>query len=717
MTLTSANEPSDILIVEDSRTQMEQLNFMLERHGYSTRRAQNGVEALALLRERKPLLVISDITMPEMDGYELCRKIRSDFAMADLPVILLTSLSDPDDVIVGLEAGADSFVIKPPDEAYLVSQIRYITSKGHIRSSEGTRPPLEIQVGERKHFINADRLQILHLLLSTYESAVLRSKQLARAEDELRRVNESLEQKVQERTAALSAEIAERKRSETRFAAIFSASPVAIAIGRMDGDLIDMNPELCAFLGYKKDEMIGRATSELMLWADPEVRRSTIKKLQSEKLVRHHEVKFRHKSGEIRSALVSMEMLQIDDESLLLTMIVDVTDRKALEAQMYRMQRVESVGLLASGIAHDMNNILAPIMMAAPLLRMGLPAPELEKILSTIETSAQRGAALVRQLLIFGRGVEGERRPVNVGSILSEVAQISGQTFPRNITISTEVPETVWRVHGDATQLHQVMLNLCVNARDAMPLGGQIALSAGNAEIDEHYSALHLDAKPGRYVVVRVADSGTGIPPEVVDRVFDPFFTTKEADEGTGLGLSTVLGIVKSHGGFVRLQTKVGRGTTFAVHLPASANRESVPPIETNARLIDGNGELVMVVDDEENIRAMLRGTLVRHNYNVVTAQDGVEATAVFAANPNVKVVITDLDMPLMDGINLARVLRRLNPSVTLIISTGLGGRTGAEKRGNELAELGIKKVLMKPYTAEELLRVVHTALAETAAL
>jgi CheY-like chemotaxis protein len=275
------------------------------------------------------------------------------------------------------------------------------------------------------------------------------------------------------------------------------------------------------------------------------------------------------------------------------------------------------------------------------------------------------------------------------------------------------VSDEVWSVQGDATQLHQVMLNLCVNARDAMPEGGTLSLSAENVEIDETYATLHADAKAGRYVLLRVADNGTGIEPKVAERIFDPFFTTKEIGKGTGLGLSTVLGIVKSHGGFMRLHSEVGRGTKFDVYLPASPQRTRSPVANATASVVRGAGELILVVDDEQNIRALLRETLVRHGYKVVTAQDGVEATAVFAANPGTKLIITDLDMPLMDGINLGRVLRRMKPSVKIVISTGLTGRSGADKRQSDIAALGASAVLTKPYTAEKLLRVVHAALAE----
>jgi CheY-like chemotaxis protein len=295
--------------------------------------------------------------------------------------------------------------------------------------------------------------------------------------------------------------------------------------------------------------------------------------------------------------------------------------------------------------------------------------------------------------------------------IISDIIKIFAETFPRNIAIHTRVPDSVWSVHGDATQLHQVVLNLCVNARDAMPDGGALTVSVKNTEVDEQYVSLNPDAKPGRYVLIRVEDTGVGVAPEIMDRIFDPFFTTKEVGKGTGLGLATVLGIVKGHGGFVRLQSESGRGTTFEIFLPASDAIEQSPAGGARAEAPRGHEELILIVDDEENIRAVLRDTLVRHNYKVVSASNGVEATALFAANPGIKLVLTDLDMPLMDGVSLGRVLRRLNGAVKIVVSTGLTGRSGVDKRQQELNALEINAVLTKPYTAEKLLQVVHDTL------
>jgi PAS domain S-box-containing protein len=499
--------------------------------------------------------------------------------------------------------------------------------------------------------------------------------------------------------------------AEERFSAIFQFSPVAIAFGKMDGRLIDVNPEFCAFFGYCRDEVIGCTTRKLLLWANPEDREAAIARVRTEKTLRNYETKFRRKSGELCTALVSMELLQFANEAILLMTIVDIEERKVLEAQLHRKQRIESVGQIASGIAHDMNNILAPIMMSAPLLRMALSPVDKEKTLSMIETCAQRGAALVRQLMIFGRGIEGERRPVRPADIVAEVTKLAGQTFPRNIAIISNVPPNAWPVRGDTTQLQQVMLNLCVNARDAMPSGGTLTISTENVEIDAQYSALHPDSKPGRYVLIRVTDTGVGVAPENMERIFDPFFTTKEIGEGTGFGLSNVLGIVKSHRGFVRLNSTVGRGTTFEVHLPASPELKDVPLPESAAAPTRGCGELIMVVDDEEQIRAALRETLERYNYKVVTAEDGVAATAIFADHKEARLVVTDLDMPLMDGVNLSRVLRRMNPAVKIVISTGLSERHGTGKRKLELDALGVSAILTKPYTADKILRTVHVAL------
>src|ERR1035437_7366342 len=335
----------------------------------------------------------------------------------------------------------------------------------------------------------------------------------------------------------------------------------------------------------------------------------------------------------------------------------DITEKKALEARFFRAQRLESIGTLASGVAHDLNNILAPIMMAAPIIRQSKSPATTEKMLATIESSVLRAAKLVRQLLSFGRGVEGEKNQLLMGAVLKEMITIAEQTFPKNITLVSEVVPGLQPVLGDPTQMHQVLLNLCVNARDAMPQGGTLSLKAENARVDSASADLKSGAKPGDYVKVSVTDTGTGMTPAVIDKIFDPFFTTKEPGKGTGLGLVTVLGLVKAHGGFITLQSEAGKGSTFQVYFPATPKVETAVPFAQAALPPPGHGELILVVDDEENKRDAIRGILLQGGYTVVLAEDGVEGIARFAMAQNeIKLLITDLDMPNMDGVTAIRL-------------------------------------------------------------
>lgn len=386
----------------------------------------------------------------------------------------------------------------------------------------------------------------------------------------------------------------------------------------------------------------------------------------------------------------------------ILTVSTDITEKKQLEAQFLRAQRLESLGTLASGIAHDFNNILTPILAAVQLLPLKLHNLDEQdhNLLKMIEDSTRRGADLVKQILAFARGAEGKRLPLQVRHVLSEVRQVARRTFPKTIEIHGDVPTTdLWTVLADATQLHQVIMNLCVNARDAMPDGGTLRLLAENETVDEAYTRINLEAHPGNYVVITVADTGTGIPVELIDRIFDPFFTTKELGKGTGLGLSTVLGIVKNHGGFVQVDSEVGRGTQFKVYLPAI--KDVVVASVEDLTLTAGNQELILIVDDEPLIQQVTQAALEAHNYRTLTANDGIEAVALYAEHKHeISLVLMDMMMPSMDGLTAVRTLQKLNPQVRVIAISGLNAN-------NQLAEsagLGIKAFLAKPYMAKELL-------------
>ncbi len=382
----------------------------------------------------------------------------------------------------------------------------------------------------------------------------------------------------------------------------------------------------------------------------------------------------------------------------------DITEKKQLEAQFLRAQRLESLGTLASGIAHDMNNILTPILAASQLLPRRLPDVDdrSKSLLRMLEESARRGTDLVQQILSFARGSDGTRTSVQIRHILSEVVKVARQTFPKSIEISLNLATTdLWPICADATQLHQVLMNLTINARDAMPNGGNLTLAAENLVLDESYVGMNIDARIGPYVLVTVADTGTGIPPEILAQIFDPFFTTKAPGKGTGLGLSTTLGIVKSHGGFVTTHSEVGQGTQFKIYLPAEPNPETEIAIGS-LDLPLGHGELVLVVDDEVSVREIIRVSLEAYNYRVVTAKNGIEAISIYAQHQaEIEIVLLDLMMPSLDSASTIHSLQKINGDVSIVVMSGLSATDPIA----DTIDLHVQAFLAKPFTAQELLQ------------
>ncbi len=386
----------------------------------------------------------------------------------------------------------------------------------------------------------------------------------------------------------------------------------------------------------------------------------------------------------------------------------DITERKNLEEQMLRMQRVESVGRLANGVAHDLNNILTPILMGSELFSVqGWNADDLH-YRDMIRRSAERGADIVRQLLLFSRGVETDRIPTDVRKVLSDTVRMIRDTFPKTIDFQIHVPPDLWLVMGDATQLQQIALNLCVNARDAMGTRGRLEVGAENVVLDADAARARIGAQPGHYVVVNVSDSGCGIPPQILDKIWDPFFTTKPLGHGTGLGLSTVLGISRSHGGFVEVQSEVGRGTQILVYLPALQDRPIAAAETPDAGAEHGHGELILVVDDEEMIRETTRRALELSGYRVVVAANGFDGLASYAARRGeIAAVITDLWMPFLDGISMISELKKLDPGARVIAVSGLAE---LEQQLSHLRDV-VRRFLVKPVPLAELVNAVDQLL------
>jgi two-component system, cell cycle sensor histidine kinase and response regulator CckA len=383
----------------------------------------------------------------------------------------------------------------------------------------------------------------------------------------------------------------------------------------------------------------------------------------------------------------------------------DITNRKLTEAVLRRTERLESLGTLTSGIAHDLNNVLTPIMGIVQLLpkKIGNMDDSTKRLLQILNDSTHRGADLVKQILSFARGVESKPTNIQIDDLLLEIQRIIQQSFPKNIELVLDLPPNLWSLSADVSMLHQVAINLCVNARDAMPDGGILSIAAENLAIDENYARINVDAHVGNYVVITVADTGTGIEFSILDRIFDPFFTTKDIGKGTGLGLSTVVGIVKSHRGFIDVNSEVGKGTRFKVYLPATVTAEITPAVVTT-QPASGRGELILVVDDEVPIQVITTAMLETHGYSVMTASDGIEAIALYAQHQQeIGVVVMDMMMPNLDSLTIVRALRKFNPHVQIIAMSGLA----TSEVVAQTMEAGVKAFLAKPFTATELLNTI----------
>ncbi|NOT60655.1 MAG: PAS domain S-box protein, partial [Acidobacteria bacterium] len=513
-------------------------------------------------------------------------------------------------------------------------------------------------------------------------------------------------------------DITRRKEAEERMreqAALLNLAREAIVVIDAAGHTLFWNTGAERLYGWPVEEAMGRDMSEQIYGTD-QTQREAARRVLLEKGEWSGELRQFTKDGQ--EIIVESHWTQLRDAAghhkAKLIINNDVTEKKQLEAQFLRAQRMESIGTLAGGIAHDLNNILSPISMGLQMMQMKYADEHAQKMLGMMTTNVNRGADMVKQILQFARGVSGERLALQPKHIVKDLLKMLGETFPKSIAVKQQLAEDTALVLGDATQLHQVLLNLSVNARDAMPHGGTLTLSLTNEEIKPSYSpiaAVVPDAKPGFYVVLTVADTGEGIAPDVLDRIFDPFFTTKELGKGTGLGLSTVFGIVRAHEGFITVESKVGQGTQFKVHLPACISPATVQPKPARHDTPVGQGELILVVDDEAPIREMNRAALEAYGYRVLTAPDGSAAIALYAQHQSeVQLLLTDMMMPVMDGVTLIRTLRQLNPVLRVICCSGTAGAM----ENPELEQLGVHRILAKPLNAETLLRAVGQVLSKT---
>ncbi len=649
---------------------------------YEIDSAYQGQEGLALVEKaqeegRPYALAFMDVRMPPgWDGVETTARIWQ--VCPDTQIILCTAYSDYswEEVIAKLSYPDRLVILKKPFDMVEVLQLA-------AAMTEKYRLALEARV----------KMDLL-------ETKV---EQRTRV---LKQTNEHLQTEIWERQKAAEA----LRESEDRYQLLFRENPLPMWVIDIETlRFLAVNQAAIQGYGYAEKELLAMTVKELHCAEDLPVLEKRLSganvRIPSNCFISRH----RKKDGSVIAVEISSRLIRFDGREAKLALANDITERQKLEAQFLRAQRIEGIGTLATGMAHDLNNILAPILISAGTLRWALTPEEQEKAINRIEVSVKRGAGVIQQVLTFGRGLNGERVAIHAGEVIEEVARVAGRTFPKDIIVSSQVEAGLWTVMGDRTQIHQVLLNLCVNARDAMPRGGRLSLRARNVMLTEARPALPAPARPGPYLLLQVSDTGCGIAPEDRERIFDPFFTTKEIGKGTGLGLSTVLGIVKSHQGAVMVESELGQGTTFRALLPALPEAVQSTAPYTPPELPRGDGEAVLIVDDEPEVVSGMKEMLEKQNYRVLVAKNGLEALAVMQRHRTaIDVVVTDVMMPEMDGVEMIRVLRKLHPRLKIIASSGLGTEREGSLRAGELRSLNVKSFLAKPYTVDKLLAALH---------
>lgn len=501
------------------------------------------------------------------------------------------------------------------------------------------------------------------------------------------------------------------KDSERKYRSIFDNISVGLYQTTLDGRILTANPALVRLLGYESVEALLAADLRQDIYVDPADRDKAIELLRQHRQYDGVELRLRRKDGRQITVLDSARAVLDANGNILYFegMLMDVTEKKALEQQLLQAQKMESIGTLTGGIAHEFNNLLTGILgYASLLLQQTDPQDRSYSSLQIIQQSARRGAQLTEQMLMFSRQSVGQFQPTDVNNVVRDMLTLIRPIMDASIEIHLQLHANPSLVRADAGQLQQVLVALCINARDAMPAGGTITIETFTTHVGEAEARAHADAYPGQFVVTRVSDTGIGIAPEHLPRIFDPFFTTKEVNQGTGLGLSVAYGIIKSHNGFIVVQSRVAQGAQFSIYLPVIQQHIN----GSLAQAEDQAGRLaatILVVDDEPIIQDLAKAILEREHFRVLTASTGAEALTVYQQHRSgIDLVLLDLTMPKMGGRACLQQLRQLNPNVKVLLSSGYS----SDERIRDLLEIPTVGFIRKPYLAVDLVEAVRRMLA-----
>jgi len=697
----TASKLATILVVEDSPTQAEQLKYLLEEKGYAVMVAANGKEGFAVAKKFRPTIIISDIVMPVMDGYELAEKIKKDKDVKNIPIIFVTALTDRKDASRKAFVVADGYFTKPYDDKYLISKIEALLTAS--RQEEGVETKeLEVKFAGERYVITSGRRQILNFLLSTYENAVQQNHDLILMHRELHVLNEQLENRVVERTEQLQA-------SEANFRALANNANDGILItAGSGGDTVYANRRIAEMTGWSIEELLKKSMRD---YVAPDTFPDEIKLysqiLEGMPCPNHCEVTISQKKGAAIPVEMTVSKTLWHNQPAVITIIRDITERKKRDEEFIRACKLKSLSTLAGGIAHDFNNLLTGILGNASIAKTFVnPGDKLHKIMTDLENTSLRAKDLTQQLLTFAKGGAPVKKTVSIAKLLRDSATLvlSGS----NVKCDFAIANDLWPVEVDEGQIAQVIHNLIINAKQAMPDGGTIQVSAENFALSAENNPF---VKNGKYVKITVKDTGIGIQEEHLPKIFDPYFTTKE--EGSGLGLATAYSIIKNHAGYIMAESAAGVGTTFYIHLPAS--KKEIDRVEAVEEKLVSGKEKILVMDDDDIIRDVAGKMLTKLGYEVDFARDGSEAIELYKKSKNsgrpFDVVIIDLTIPGgMGGRETMQKLFEVDPYVKAIVSSGYSDDAVMSNYTN----YNFKGVIAKPYRIEELSRTVHSVLTET---
>jgi two-component system, cell cycle sensor histidine kinase and response regulator CckA len=658
MPISTITRPARVLIVDDERQNRQLVDVMLKPEGFSLRSAASGEEALAMVAQDPPDLILLDVMMEGMDGYEVARRIKANPATKGIPIIMLTALDDRNARMLGLSAGAEDFVSKPVDRAELCMRVRNLVRlKAYGDYHDKYSQMLESEVGSR------------------------------------------------------AVELVE---SERLYRSTFDAAPVGIVHVGVDGKWLRVNQRLCDLLGYSREELQSAAVQELVQAGEADDEAMSSRRMAEGKLDHYvvREKRYRHRDGRFVWARVNMSVHRDAQGQCqhFISVIEDITDSRALEAQLRQASKMDAIGQLAAGVAHDFNNLLSVIMGYSEMLVADLPeADPVRADLSEITAAGLRAVELTRQLLAFSRQQVLQPQLVDLGEIVNGMEKMLGRLIGADVELCTTAAPGLARILVDPGQMEQIVMNLSVNSRDAMPGGGKLSIETAEIDLDATFAAEHVGVSPGPHILLTVSDTGAGMDKATLARVFEPFFTTKEVGKGTGLGLATVFGIVRQSGGTIWVDSEPGKGTKFELYFPAADRSLVARPavLSADPNKLHGS-ETILLVEDEESVRTLARAILRKHGYDVLEAQNGGDALLLCEQHAAaIHLLLTDVVMPRMNGPQLAERLRSLRPEMRVLFMSGYTDDAVVRGRIRDAAV----DFLQKPITPQTLARKVRGVL------